>query len=331
MSELFDAVDALIASRSPLPPPAERKRLRQAHGLTLDEVAAALQVRRATVSGWEAGKTEPRPPERDAYARMLKQLAQLYPAGAPVPPEDTAIPETPAVPAAPAPSAVEPAQARTAPTGPAAEPANTALRPAAPAAVPRPAVTTRPTSRRPAAKKAVPASTPVGGADPRFENGPLAVVDVADGQVLAYCVGGLVLDVPAKSIPALVEWTLREGRFGQPKLSGPGKDADPLIVLTEVACEYYGLPVTLTHQERLAGRLPEGHKAIKQLTRAHWQLTKRGFGPWARIYRPAQGTERSCVQLCIPSWDALDTRHWADAGQLPPATWPGCWARMRPA
>ncbi|MGW0558668.1 telomere-associated protein Tap [Streptomyces sp. NPDC002926] len=308
MSELFDAVDALIASRSPLPPPAERKRLRQAHGLTLDEVAAALQVRRATVSGWEAGKTEPRPPERDAYARMLKQLAQLYPANAPVPPEDTAIPETSAVPAAPAPSAVEPAQARTAPTGPAAEPANTALRPAAPAAVPRPA-----------AKKAVPAGTPVGGTDPRFENGPLAVVDVADGQVLAYCVGGLVLDVPAKSIPALVEWTLREGRFGQPKLSGPGKDADPLIVLTEVACEYYGLPVTLTQQERLAGRLPEGHKVIKQLTRAHWQLTKRGFGPWARIYRPAQGSERACVQLCIPSWNALDTRHWADAGQLPPA------------
>ncbi|MFF8391732.1 telomere-associated protein Tap, partial [Cellulosimicrobium funkei] len=307
MSELFDAVDALIASRSPLPPPAERKRLRQAHGLTLDEVAAALQVRRATVSGWEAGKTEPRPPERDAYARMLKQLAQLYPAGAPVPPEDTAIPKTPAVPAA-APSAVEPAQARTAPTGPAAKPANTVLRPAAPAAVPRPAT-----------KKAAPASTTVGGADPRFEHGPLAVVDVADGQVLAYCVGGLVLDVPAKSLSALVEWTLSEGRFGQPKLSGPGKDADPLIVLTEVACEYYGLPVTLTQQERLAGRIPGGHKVIKQLTRAHWQLTKRGFGPWARIYRPAQGSERSCVQLCIPSWDALDARHWAGAGQLPPA------------
>ncbi|MFI6013372.1 telomere-associated protein Tap [Streptomyces sp. NPDC051243] len=315
MSELFEAVDALIASRSSLPPPAERKRLRQAHGLTLDEVAAALQVRRATVSGWEAGKTEPRPPERDAYARMLKQLARLYPANAPVSPEDTAIPETPAVPAAPAPSAVEPAQARTAPTVPAAEPTNT--RPAAP--VPRPAVTSRPTSRRLAAKKAAPAGTLAGGADPRFENGPLAVVDGTDGQVLAYCVGGLVLDVPAKSIPALVEWTLNEGRFGQPKLSGPGKDADPLIVLTGSACEYYGLPVTLTKEERLAGRLPESHKVVKQLTRANWQLTKRGFGPWVRIYRPAQGAERACVQLCVPSWDALDARHWADAGQLPPA------------
>jgi len=143
MSELFDAVDALIASRSPLPPPAERKRLRQAHGLTLDEVAAALQVRRATVSGWEAGKTEPRPPERDAYARMLKQLAQLYPANAPASPEDTAVPGMPAVAAAPAPSAAEPAQAH-ADSGPARR---ITARSTAPAAVPRPATTTRPTSR----------------------------------------------------------------------------------------------------------------------------------------------------------------------------------------
>ncbi|MEE1732724.1 helix-turn-helix transcriptional regulator, partial [Streptomyces sp. BE282] len=74
MSELFDRIDALVASRSPLPPPAERKRLRVAHGLTLDEVAAALDVRRATVSGWEAGRTEPRPPEREGYARLLGKL-----------------------------------------------------------------------------------------------------------------------------------------------------------------------------------------------------------------------------------------------------------------
>ncbi|MFF8432465.1 telomere-associated protein Tap [Streptomyces sp. NPDC016566] len=321
MSELFDAVDALIASRSPLPPPAERRRLRQAHGLTLDEVAAALQVRRATVSGWEAGKTEPRPPERDAYARMLKQLAQLYPAdpNAAAAATDTAVPETLAVPIAPAPTRAEPAKARTEHTDSIPKPAseNTALRPAA---VPHPAVTTRPTSHRPPARKAAPANTPAGGTDARFENGPLAVVEVdEDGQVLAYCTGGLVLDVPAKSLPALVEWALREGRFGQPKLSGSGKDADPLLVLTESALERYGLPVALTDEERLAGRIPEGHKVIKQLARAEWKLTKRGFGPWARIYRPAQGSERACVQLCIPSWNALDTRHWGEAGQLAPA------------
>ncbi|WP_031066167.1 telomere-associated protein Tap [Streptomyces sp. NRRL F-5527] len=353
MSELFDAVDALVASRSPLPPAEERKRLRVAHGLTLDEVAAALKVRRATVSGWESVKkpTEPRGPEREAYARLLRQLAELYPAPAtpqeptaPVPATFTGAPdpadEMPEVPDAaieeivnslyPTPGAPRPAGARTLSTGEASEAAamtateNTqtpAPVTAAPAAASRPARTTRTssTSRRPGAKKAAPAGTPAGGADPRFENGPLAVVDVEDGKVLAYCTGGLVLDVPAKSLPSLVEWTLKEAKLGQPKLSGPGKDADPLLVLTEAALERYGLPAALTEEEWLAGRLPEGHKVIKQLARAEWKLTKRGFGPWARIYRPAQGSERACVQLCIPSWHALDTRHWGEAGQLPPA------------
>ncbi|MGI5262440.1 telomere-associated protein Tap [Streptomyces angustmyceticus] len=318
MSEMFDAVDALVASRSPLPTAQERKRLRTAHGLTLDDVAGALKVRRATVSAWESTKkpTEPRGPEREAYARLLTQLAELYPA--PVPATFTGTPD--------------PAEAPALSTGPATDAAamtaseNTQTSPApvasASAAAPRPAATTtRPssTSRRPGAKKAAPAGSPAGGADPRFENGPLAVVDVEDGKVLAYCTGGLVLDVPAKSIPALVDWTLREAKLGQPKLAGPGKDADPLLVLTEAALERYGLPTALTEEERLAGRLPEGHKVIKQLARAEWKLTKRGFGPWARIYRPATGSERACVQLCIPSWHALDTRHWETAGQLPPA------------
>ncbi|MBZ6142511.1 telomere-associated protein Tap [Streptomyces olivaceus] len=322
MSELFDAVDALLASRATLPPPAERKRLRAAHGLTIDEVARALKVRRATVSGWESGKTEPRPPERDAYARLLDKLAELYPADATAAPvQDAAAPAT----FTGTPAAAESAQALSLSTGTAPEaagmtaPENT--QPPAPAAAPRPAPATRSTStsRRPGAKKAAPANTPAGGTDPRFENGPLAVVDVEDGKVLAYCVGGLVLDVPAKSLPSLVDWTLREAKLGQPKLSGPGRPADPLIVLTEAALERYGLPVALTEEERHAGRIPEGHKVIKQLTRADWQLTKRGFGPWARIYRPAKGSERQCVQLCIPSWNALDTRHWGDAAQLPPA------------
>ncbi|WP_432008035.1 telomere-associated protein Tap [Streptomyces parvus] len=319
MSELFDAVDALLASRATLPPPAERKRLRAAHGLTIDEVATALKVRRATVSGWESGKTEPRPPERDAYARLLDKLAELYPADAAAAPvQDAAAPAT--FTGTPA-----PAEARPLSTGEAPEaagmtaPENTQT--PAPAAASRPASTTRSTStsRRPGAKKAAPAATPAGESDPRFENGPLAVLDVEDGKVLAYCVGGLVLDVPAKSLPSLVDWTLREAKLGQPKLSGPGRPADPLIVLTEAALERYGLPVALTEEERHAGRIPEGHKVIKQLTRADWQLTKRGFGPWARIYRPAKGSERQCVQLCIPSWNALDTRHWGDAAQLPPA------------
>ncbi|MEV5440840.1 transcriptional regulator, partial [Streptomyces sp. NPDC052682] len=188
-------------------------------------------------------------------------------------------------------------------------------RPARAAATPPSA----PAARRPGPVRNTPARTAPSGTDPRFENGPLAVVDVRDGQALAYCVGGLVLDVPAKSLPSLVDWALNEAGLGQPKLVGAGKDADPLLVLTEAACARYGLPVTLTEEERLAGRLPENHTVLRQLARADWKLTKRGFGPWARIYRPAQGAERHCVQLCIPSWQALDARHWGDAAQLPPA------------
>ncbi|MFH9431911.1 telomere-associated protein Tap [Streptomyces sp. NPDC017615] len=317
MSELFDAVDALVASRSPLPSAEERKRLRTAHGLTLDEVAGALKVRRATVSGWESAKkpTEPRGPEREAYARLLRQLAELYPA-----PEEPAAAESATHTSAPDPAEAETVPATPTPETSDAQPAAPVI--PAPAPAPRPSRTTRPTSSasgRPGAARPTPSTTPADSTDPRFENGPLAVVDVEDGKVLAYCTGGLVLDVPAKSVPALVDWTLREAKLGQPKLSGPGKDADPLLVLTEAACERYGLPTTLTEEERLAGRLPEGHKAVKQLARAEWKLTKRGFGPWARIYRPAQGAERACVQLCIPSWHALDTRHWGAAGQLPPA------------
>ncbi|MFI2644392.1 telomere-associated protein Tap [Streptomyces sp. NPDC018610] len=324
MSELFDAVDALVASRSPLPPAAERRRLRQAHALTLDEVAAALGVRRATVGDWESGKTEPRPPQREAYARLLEQLAQLYPAaestGAPQ--EDTPAAQTatsstvrkaPPAPTGPEPAAAPPATSDTAaPAAPATTPARAAT--SRPAPAPRPGTA----SRRAGVKNAAPAHTPAAGGV--YAHGPLLVLDAdAERHVTGYGIGGLIVDVPAKSLPALVEWTLTEAQLGAERLHGSGKDADPLLVLTEAACERYGLPAELSHEERLAGRLPEGHKIIKQLERAEWKLTKRGLGPWARIYRPAHGGRRQCVQLCIPSWRALDGRAWGHAAQLEPA------------
>ncbi|MDH2392581.1 helix-turn-helix domain-containing protein [Streptomyces sp. HNM0663] len=319
--ELFAAVDALLEGEPQLPPPDERARLREAAGIPQARLAQVLQTSTQTVKNWESGRSEPRPPRRQAYLRLLEGWAEKYPAD----PEASPAPEAFTGEPAPAP------RARALPAGQtsdaAAPPSEADTRPRAGSAraAARAAASTSPTagppstSHRPVARKTAPAGPPA-GADPRFANGPLAVVDVAaDGQALAYCTGGLVLDVPAKSIPALVDWTLREALLGQPKLSGSGKDADPLLVLTEAALERYGLPVRLTKEQRLAGRIPEGHKVIKQLARANWKLTRRGFGPWARIYRPAQGSERSCVQLCIPSWDALDTRHWGQAGQLPPA------------
>ncbi|MFH0246544.1 telomere-associated protein Tap [Streptomyces sp. HK10] len=310
MSELFDAVDALIETQSPLPPPAERERLRRAHGLSQEQVAQALKVRRATVVNWERGKTEPRPPQREAYARLLDKLAQLYP---PAPGHDEQA--TPATSAAPGPvpqtstkSSVSP-QSPTPPPAPTPSPAPTAPAPspATAAAAPRP----RPQPRANAGKQ-TPATAP--GTDPRFANGPLAVVD-GDGS--AYCVGGLVLDCPVRTIPSLVDWTLTEARLGAPRLHRNGKDADPLIVLTAAAAQRFGLPATL--EDRRGLRLPEDHAAVRQLTKAKWQLTKRGFGPWARIYRPAAEGRRQCVQLAVLPWDALDARSWGEVDRLPPA------------
>ncbi|MEU9125344.1 hypothetical protein AB0C96_36865 [Streptomyces sp. NPDC048506] len=173
------------------------------------------------------------------------------------------------------------------------------------------------TNRQPprAARTPSPApAAPPPSADPRFAHGPLAVLD-ADGS--AYCVDGLILDCPAKTLPALVDWALNEAKLGAPRLHRHGKDADPLVVLTAPAAERLGLPGVL--EDRRGLRLPADHKVVKQLTRAKWQLTRRGFGPWPRVYRPAEGGRRQCVQLAILPWGALDARSWGDTDQLPPA------------
>ncbi|MEU2730620.1 telomere-associated protein Tap [Streptomyces griseoviridis] len=302
-NELFSAVDALLeqVAQDDLPVPAERKRLREAAGLSQAQIATALDARREAVGNWETGKTEPRPPKRAAYARLLEGLAARFPAPAA---------DAPAAPPAPVvPEAF---------TGPVPVPAPAAEAPAAPApaAAVRPAPAAKPaaSSRRPGGTKAAPKKTTTSTAadvDPRFENGPLAIIDAdADGQVSAYCIGGLVLDVPAKSIPALVDWTLTEARLGQARLHRNGRDADPILVLTASALERYGLPAALSEEERHAGRIPAGHKVVKQIERAGLQMTQRGFGPWARLYRDPEGSRRRCVQLCVLPWNALDIREW---------------------
>ncbi|MFD5624557.1 helix-turn-helix domain-containing protein [Streptomyces yangpuensis] len=57
-----------------LPAPNERRRLREAAELTLDEVAEAMGVAAATVRSWESGRTTPRGRKRDAYAHFLAGL-----------------------------------------------------------------------------------------------------------------------------------------------------------------------------------------------------------------------------------------------------------------
>ncbi|MFH8993356.1 telomere-associated protein Tap [Streptomyces sp. NPDC017940] len=296
--ELFANIDALLEEEPQLPPPAERARLRQAAGVTQARLAQALKSTVQSVKNYENGRSEPKPPRLEAYQRLLNGWAAKYPAhAAPAPvvaPQPQPVPETfagPAAPEVPEAQTAAPVQAPAAPTAP--------ERPAA-----RPA-----TSRRPAAKKAAKPAV-----DPRFPNGPLAVLD-GDGS--AYCVDGIVLDCPATTVVELVEWTLREAGLGAPKLHRNGKDSDPLIVLTASAAAKVGLPERL--EDRRGLRLKEDHPVVKQVLKAKWQLTKRGFGPWARIYRAATGAQRQCVQLAILPWDALDTRAWPGVADMEPA------------
>ncbi|MGW1656796.1 telomere-associated protein Tap [Streptomyces atratus] len=296
--ELFANIDALLAEEPQLPPPAERARLREAAGITQARLAQALKSTTQTVKNWENGRSEPKPPRLEAYQRLLKGWAAKYP--------------THGAPAAPAPMAAPQPEVPEAFTGPAA-PDATETETAAP--VQAPAVQTAPgrpaTSRRPAAKEAAKPAT-----DPRFPHGPLAVLD-GDGS--AYAIDGIVLDCPATTVPELVEWTLKESGLGAAKLNRYGKDSDPLIVLTAAAAVKLGLPERLEgHEQRRSLRLPEDHPVVKQVAKAKWQLTQRGFGPWARIYRKA-GRERQCVQLAILSWDALDERSWPGVSDMGPA------------
>ncbi|MBC2904311.1 telomere-associated protein Tap [Streptomyces cupreus] len=291
--ELLLSVEALLEEEPQLPPPAERVRLREAAGITQARTAKALAVTEQTVKNWENGRSEPRGPRLAAYKRLLDGWAERHSAHAAAPAAQRPVPAAPSVPAAPEP---EPTPA---PQTPAASSAPQLGRP-----VGRPA-----TSRRPARQ---PAALP--GADPRFPHGPLAVVD-GDGS--AYGVGGLVLDCPATTIPELVEWTLRESGLGAPKLHRHGKDADPLIVLTAAAAVRFGLPERLEDRRNL--RLPDDHPVVGQVGKAKWQLTQRGFGPWARVYRKAQGTRRQCVQFAILPWEALDERSWPGVADMEPA------------
>ncbi|MFJ3913230.1 telomere-associated protein Tap [Streptomyces vinaceus] len=376
---LFAAVDALLeeASQDPLPHPDERKRLREAAGLSQDQIAKALSVRRETVTSWETGRTAPRAPKRAAYARLLEGLSALHPvnavnavdAHAPSEPTVNAVnapapdPATAAQPAAPTPAEAPtvnavntpapnqptaPAPASPAPAEPPTVNAVNALDPA-PAPAEHPAAPTpaqAPTVNGVNAVNAPPPARAAGtahrtpprpGAQPRFRegtgrattpqgprptplegNGPLVVLDGTDK---AHAAHGLLLPLPPKArtdLPTLIAWALGpDADLRSPRLHRNGKDGDPLLVLTPAAAEALGLPPTL--EDRRTLRLPDSHPTLKLLANAKWQLTRRGFGPWARIYRPASPTTgRQCVQLAVLPWGALDARAWGEhTAELP--------------
>ncbi|PWI17570.1 RNA polymerase subunit sigma-24 [Streptomyces sp. Act143] len=81
---------------TPLPPPKERRRLREAGSLTQAQVAERVGVTRETVRAWESGRTNPRGRKREAYAKLLGTLVQEKP-----PPEEVTEPQFHEAPAPP--------------------------------------------------------------------------------------------------------------------------------------------------------------------------------------------------------------------------------------
>ncbi|MFJ8769782.1 helix-turn-helix domain-containing protein [Streptomyces clavifer] len=78
-----NSVEALLEEArltASVPAPAERQRLREAASLSRAQVAAAVGVGRTTVANWETGVSDPTPPGRLPYLRLLKGLAEIYPA-----------------------------------------------------------------------------------------------------------------------------------------------------------------------------------------------------------------------------------------------------------
>ncbi|MFK3734690.1 helix-turn-helix transcriptional regulator [Streptomyces sp. NPDC088090] len=73
-------VDALLDDV--LPPPPVRARLRLAAGLTQQEVAEVVGVKRVAVARWELGQTYPRRPHRAVYLHLLNRLAERFPEAA---------------------------------------------------------------------------------------------------------------------------------------------------------------------------------------------------------------------------------------------------------
>lgn len=75
------------SSAIPLPPPKERRRLREAASLTRAQLASRVGVTCETVRGWETGRSTPRGRKGEKYAKLLNSLGDE---AAMTPPQDGA-------------------------------------------------------------------------------------------------------------------------------------------------------------------------------------------------------------------------------------------------
>ncbi|MCX5228168.1 helix-turn-helix domain-containing protein [Streptomyces sp. NBC_00233] len=150
------------ASSVTLPPPKERRRLREALALSEEQVAEAMGVTKATVRAWETGRSAPRGRKREAYAKLLGTYG---PGDAPSSADASA-----ASPPTASPASEPPAEPRSGPPSP--------VRPQAPgkaqAQAPAPTANVRPkaAAKRAAKPPKAPSPSPVIAAGPARKGTP---------------------------------------------------------------------------------------------------------------------------------------------------------------
>lgn len=74
METTHDRILERVRVHQALPPPRDRRALRTAAGLTLQEIATAVGVTPAAVWQWEHGHRNPNGKHLDAYLEALKAL-----------------------------------------------------------------------------------------------------------------------------------------------------------------------------------------------------------------------------------------------------------------
>lgn len=74
----MNLIDELKArSTAQLPPPPERKAIREKAGVSQERMARELGVHYITLLHWESGNREPRPRNKARYAELLAALREI--------------------------------------------------------------------------------------------------------------------------------------------------------------------------------------------------------------------------------------------------------------
>ncbi|MFF2548314.1 telomere-associated protein Tap [Kitasatospora sp. NPDC058063] len=139
---------------------------------------------------------------------------------------------------------------------------------------------------------------------------PLVVLDVVGGALVAYRPDVQLVGLPAEvaDLASLAEWALAYG-LGAPGIGQFGEEFGPLLVLTEAATEFVGLPARL--EDRWNLRLADDHPARKGLVEAGWELGRAGLAPWTLIFKG-----RTECRFAFLPWEAFsDMTRWGGIGE----------------